>query len=313
MVRRAIGVVLILVGLTGLMICYFGAKAGRAFVDEVALSADDLSKTASSSLVTIEDSLEQARQTLTSVTQTIGQVRSTSSDLAMTIDDTQPTLDEMALLVGTDIPDTISDVQETIPNIAQTAKVVDDTLRLLSRLQVEQTVPLINYEISFGLGVDYNPEIPFDQAVEEVGRGLEPIAVASGNLEEDLQTAKSNMATLSQDLNVLAGNLDTLQDEVTEFRPLLDEYSTLAEDMQDGIASGRVRIDEQSMAVRRGIILAAVWLGLFQLMPLYFGLELAAGNRMVRQSDAANASGQSADATQNTAHDNVFRANVDDS
>jgi hypothetical protein len=295
------------------MICYFGAKAGRAFVDEVALSADDLSKTASSSLVTIEDSLEQARQTLTSVTQTIGQVRSTSSDLAMTIDDTQPTLDEMALLVGTDIPDTISDVQETIPNIAQTAKVVDDTLRLLSRLQVEQTVPLINYEISFGLGVDYNPEIPFDQAVEEVGRGLEPIAVASGNLEEDLQTAKSNMATLSQDLNVLAGNLDTLQDEVTEFRPLLDEYSTLAEDMQDGIASGRVRIDEQSMAVRRGIILAAVWLGLFQLMPLYFGLELAAGNRMVRQSDAANASGQSADATQNTAHDNVFRANVDDS
>jgi hypothetical protein len=295
------------------MICYFGAKAGRAFVDEVALSADDLSKTASSSLVTIEDSLEQARQTLTSVTQTIGQVRSTSSDLAMTIDDTQPTLDEMALLVGTDIPDTIGDVQDTIPNIAQTAKVVDDTLRLLSRLQVEQTVPLINYEISFGLGVDYNPEIPFDQAVEEVGRGLEPIAVASGNLEEDLQTAKSNMATLSQDLNVLAGNLDTLQDEVTEFRPLLDEYSTLAEDMQDGIASGRVRIDEQSMAVRRGIILAAVWLGLFQLMPLYFGLELAAGNRMVRQSDAANASGQSADATQNTAHDNVFRANVDDS
>jgi methyl-accepting chemotaxis protein len=282
MIRRAIGLVLIVVGVSGLAICYLGAKAGREVADNVANSADDMLRTASNTLDTVEQSLEQSRQTVAGINATIGELKNTTSNLALTVEDTQPTFDELALLVGEAIPGTISDLQETIPNIAQTAKVVDDTLRLLSRMRIEETVPIINYEISVGLGVDYNPAIPFDQAVEEVGRGLDPIASTSGNLESELLTTKANMAILSQDLGTLSTSLDELSGEVAAFRPLLDEYSSLVADMQEGIVDGRQQMAEQLTLIKQAVVVIAVWFGLFQLLPLYFGLELLMGNRMVR-------------------------------
>jgi methyl-accepting chemotaxis protein len=282
MIRRAIGLVLILTGLAGLVMCYLGARAGRDLVDSVSLTAEGILDKASTSLTTVEDSLEQSRQTIGGITETITAVQTTTNNLASTVDDTQPMLDELALLVGQDIPNTIKDVQDTIPNIAQTAKVVDDTLRLLSKLKVEQTIPLINYQISFGLGVEYDPEIPFDQAVEEVGRGLAPLAVTSGDLEGELKTTRTNMAQLSQDLEGLASGLERLNGETSQFRPLLDEYSTLVNDMQDEIARASGQLDDQLSLAKQVIVLAAVWLSLSQLLPIYIGIELLMGNRMVR-------------------------------
>jgi len=285
MIRKVMGLVLGLIGLTGLVMCYMGARAGREAVDTVSSSANQILEQASASLNTVEESLEQSRQTIGSITETISVVQTTSANLAQTVDDSQPMLDELALLVGQDIPNTIRDVQDTIPNIAQTAKVVDDTLRLLSKFQVRETIPLINYDINFGLGVEYDPEIPFDQAVEDVGRGLAPIAESSGGLESELQTAKTNMALLSEDLTGLAVELEQLNEEVHQFRPLLDEYSSLVNDMQDGIAHTSARLDDQGAAVKQAIILAAAWLGLSQLLPLYIGFELFMGNRMVRSTE----------------------------
>jgi hypothetical protein len=282
MLRRAIGLVLVLVGLTGLVICYLGARAGRDFVDGIALSAEGVLETAGASLNTIEESLEQSRQSISAITATIAAVRETTANLASTVDDTQPMLDDLALLLGQDIPNTIGDVQDAIPNVVQTARVVDDTLRLLSRLQVEETIPLIDYEISFGLGVEYDPEIPLDQAVEGVGSDLGPIAETSANLQGELQTAKVNMGLLSRDLTRLTVELGRLNQEVSQFRPLLDEYGTQLNDMRDGIGQGRERLDDQLSTAKQTIVLAAVWLALSQLLPLYIGVELLIGNRMVR-------------------------------
>jgi len=282
MFRRVIGLVFILVGVTGLAICYFGARAGSDLAENIAVSADEMLQTAGETLDTVEASLDQARAVVGETTVTIDQVSTTTANLALAIDDTQPTLDSLATLVGEDIPDTIGDVQETIPNIAQTAKVVDDTLRLLSKIRFEETIPIINYDISFGLGVEYDPEIPFDQAVEEVGRGLEPIATASSGLEQDLQTTAANMELLGQDLNGLVADLDNLSSEVGAIRPLLDEYSSLVNDTQSSIVEGRTQIQEQLTVVKKAVIVAAVWLAVFQLLPLYFGVELLSGNRMVR-------------------------------
>jgi uncharacterized phage infection (PIP) family protein YhgE len=281
MIRRVVGLLLILVAVSGLAMFYLGARGGRDLADNLARNADDVLETADSTLTTVGDSLEQSRQTIRSITLTVGAVQTTTVNLASTVDDTQPLLDELVVLVGQDIPGTIGDVQAAIPNIAQTAKVVDDTLTLLSKLQVEQTIPLVNYKISFGLGVEYDPEIPFDQAVEQVGVGLGPIALTSGNLESELETSKANMAVLHEDLTALAADLDQLNKEVGAFKPLLDEYTTLVDDMQDRVRQGRQRIDDQLSNAKQVITAAAIWLSLSQLLPLYFGLELLLGNRMV--------------------------------
>jgi ABC-type transporter Mla subunit MlaD len=282
MIRRAIGIILILVGVMGVAICYLGARSGLGLADGLVRSFDAALDSTSETLNTVEETIEQSRQMVDSINGTVEKVQTTTSDLSTTIDDTQPLLGELALLVGEAIPSTISDVQNAIPNIAQTAKVVDDTLRLLSKLQIEETVPIINYQISLGLGVDYDPEVAFDQAIEEVGRGLDPIALASGNLESELNTSSANMDVLSQDLRDLADELGEMNSQLAAFRPLLDEYSSLVREVQADITGGQERLSEQLATVKKAIIVVAVWLGLFQLLPIFFGLELALGNRMVR-------------------------------
>ncbi|UCG24199.1 MAG: hypothetical protein JSW55_19105 [Chloroflexota bacterium] len=288
MARRVIGFVLILIGLFGLVICVQGARMGRELADNLASQLDSALETAAETLDTVEATLEQSRQTVASVNATVGQVQSTTQNLSATVDDSGPMLGELALLVGESIPNTITDLQNTIPNIAQTAKVVDDTLRLLSRLRIEERVPIINYDISIGLGVDYDPEIPFDRAVEEVGSGLSPIAEASRNLEDELNTAGSNMDVLSQDLGDLAQSLGEMNADLAGFRPLLDEYSTLVADIEEGVSSAQAKLGGQVEAVKRSILLVAIWFGLFQLLPIYFGFELAMGNRMVPVADKSD-------------------------
>lgn len=288
MVRRVIGVVLILVGLSGLALCFAGARMGGELVDSLADSLDSALEGAAETLATVEATLEQSRQTVASVGATVEQVQTTTENLSATVDDSGPMLDELALLVGESIPDTVTDLQNTIPNIAQTAKVVDDTLRFLSKLKIEERVPIINYEISIGLGVDYDPEIPFDQAVEEVGRGLTPIAQASRNLDDELILAGANMEVLSQDLGELAQSLEEMNADLASFRPLLDEYSTLVSEVQEDITATQANLSGQVEAVKRGILLIALWFSLFQLLPIYFGFELAKGYRMVQAVDKSD-------------------------
>ena len=64
--------------------------------------------------------------------------------------------------------------------------------------------------------------------------------------------------------------------------PLLDEYSSLVSDIQEDIIATQAELSGQAEAVKRGILLVAIWLSLFQLLPIYFGFELAMGNRMVQ-------------------------------
>ncbi|HSG17883.1 MAG TPA: hypothetical protein VLE70_16380 [Anaerolineae bacterium] len=284
MVRRVIGGVLILVGLSGLVFSYVGARMGREVVDGVAVSLDSAVETAAETLDTVEATLEQSRQTIASVNATVAQVQTTTENLSTTVDDSGPMLDELALLVGESIPNTIVDLQNTIPNIAQTAKVVDDTLRLLSKLQIEERVPIINYQISIGLGVDYDPEIPFDRAVEEVGNGLTPIAETSLNLENELNATGANMDMLGQNLGDLAHSLGEMNADLAGFRPLLDEYSSLVSDIQEDLATAQAKLNGQVAAVKRGVLLVAIWFALFQLLPIYFGFELVMGNRMVQKA-----------------------------
>ena len=288
MVRKVIGIVLILVGVSGLVLCFVGAQMGRELADRLAASLDSAMETANETLDTAEAMLEQSKQTVDSINATVGQVQMTTENLAETVDDSGPMLDELALLVGESIPKTIANLQNTIPNIAQTAKVVDDTLRLLSRLKIEERVPIINYDISVGLGVDYDPEVPFNQAVEEVGSGLEPIAEASRNLEDELIIAGANIDVLVQDLGDLAQSLEEMNANLAGFRPLLDEYSSLVGDIGEDISSAQAALSGQVAAVKRGILLVAIWFGLFQLLPIYFGYELAVGNRMVQVADAVD-------------------------
>jgi len=232
----------------------------------------------SDSLNTVADTLLLTQQTVAQTGQTIGTVSDTTDSVAQMLIDTQPLLDDVSRVATVDVPDSLDAVQGTIPNLVAVAGAVDNTLERLSSFEFERTV--FGIPIGFDLGIDYDPEAPFDESVAQIGTSLEGVPDNLRGLQVHLDTTNDNLATISDNLQTLTADLAAIESSVEEVGPLLDEYIRLVEQIETNIALTRSDLDDQLQTVKTGIIILFVWFGLNQLVPLYLGADLITDGRL---------------------------------
>ena len=98
---------------------------------------------------------------------------------------------------------------------------------------------------------------------------------------------KQNLGQISSDLNRLAADIETLNDEVADLLPVLTSYQQLVTRAQDELRLTRARLDERWTRLKWGATLLFIWLGLTQLSAVYLGLELLTGRRPPSTSSGA--------------------------
>ena len=81
------------------------------------------------------------------------------------------------------------------------------------------------------------------------------------------------MQTLSEDLAKIEGSVE-------EVGPLLDDYISIVNQINDNITQTRANVSNQLQMVKTGIIILFVWFGLNQLVPLYLGADLITDGRL---------------------------------
>ena len=150
-------------------------------------------------------------------------------------------------------------------------------MRTLSAFNVSRTI--LGLPLSFDLGVDYDPEIPFDQSVEELGATLEGMPQKLRDLQQTIDTTQDNLQTISQDLSELGADLEGVQDNIDEAQPLIDDYITIVTDLADSARQSRLLLDRQMAQANLVLTVAMIWLALAQAAPLYLGWELVSGAR----------------------------------
>jgi len=247
-------------------------------VDALGESLDETLALTSESLNMVTDTLLLTQQTVAQTGQTIGTVSDTTESVAQMLIDTQPLLDDVSRVATVDVPDSLDAVQGTIPNLVAVAGAVDNTLETLSNFDFERTV--FGIPIGFDLGIDYDPEAPFDESVAQIGVSLEEVPDSLRGLQVHLDTTNDNLATISDNLQTLTADLAAIEDSVEEVGPLLDEYIRLVEQIDSNIALTRSDLDDQLQTVKTGIIILFVWFGLNQLVPLYLGADLITDGRL---------------------------------
>jgi uncharacterized phage infection (PIP) family protein YhgE len=177
-----------------------------------------------------------------------------------------------------DVPDSLDAVQDAVPNLVAVAGAVDNTLETLSRFDFQRTV--FGVPIGFDLGIDYDPEAPFDESVAQIGSSLEEVPDNLRGLQVHLDTANDNLAAISDNLQVLTENLAAIEGSVEEVGPLLDDYIGLVAQINENITQTRSELDGQMQTLKTGIIILFVWFGLNQLVPLYLGADLITDGRL---------------------------------
>lgn len=277
MFRRFLGLFMLLIGLGGIGIAVFAAQVGHQLVDRVATNIEDLLTQTSESLDLVSETLALAKSSIVDVNAVVDTAGTTADNLANTVSDTRPLLGQISTVATDQVPDSLETVQDAFPSLEQVAGVIDRTLVTLNSFRIDEQIFGLN--IQYDLGIDYEPEIPFDQSVRELGEGLEGIPESLRAMESYITVTSNNLETVSQDIRTLADDLDTVNGRLNEFDPLLDQYQVMVTDINDSTRQMRAQIQDESATLKRGITLAMVWLALAQIALLYLGWELVTGRR----------------------------------
>jgi methyl-accepting chemotaxis protein len=276
-VRRVLGLGMLLIGIFGLALGILGAIGSHVFLDDLFGALEKSLDSISQSLDTAEETLLLARTTVEQVNKGLDTVGSAAVNLSETMIQTRPLLGEISGIVSADLPDNIEAFQSALPGMAQSAAIIDDTLVALSNLRVEQEI--LGFPLNFDLGIDYAPEVPFEESINRVAESLEGLPARLRGLEAQIETADGNLETISEDIVTMSADLDAINGSIAAVTPLLDDYMQIVTDVRDLIDRTRTRLVDQLDTVKLVVTLLMIWLGLTQIAPLYLGWELVAGRR----------------------------------
>ena len=272
MLRRLAGFILLIVGVAGVAIAIGGFMVTDRVVDAVGTTLDSTFTVTSDSLGTVEDTLSLAQTTIGDVNASLDTVEETADSLAKTLSDTEPMLNQVTQIVSEDAPESIESVQSAIPNVAEVAGVIDDTLITLNNFKIEEE--FLGFELNYDLGIDYEPEEPFDETVTELGDSLDGLPEQLRSLEEGLADTSENLGTVSENITTIADDLNTINGRIAEVDPLMDDYIGLIGDINTTIEQTQTTVGLQLDTAKMVLKVVMVWLGLMQFAMLYLGWDL---------------------------------------
>ena len=277
MLRRILGLLILLIGISGVVIAVVGLNMSHQLLDSIGLQVNSGLQLTSEGLDNVNETLLLAKDTVADVNLSMNTIHTTTLDLAETMNETRPLIEQASVVTTEQVPDSIEAVQEAIPALTEVAGTIDNTLSTLSKFKIERQI--LGFDFNYDLGVDYDPEVRFDDAVVGIGDSLEGLPQSLRALAVYLNVANENLDTISTDIYLLSQDLQRLNDNIADLDPILDEYIRLITDLNDSLRGIRMQINGQVETAKNVATIAFIWLGLTQLLPLYFGYELLSGQR----------------------------------
>lgn len=281
-IRRALGLIMFLTGLTLLIVSLVAAYFADNVLDRFAAGVSRSVEVASASLDTARSTLELARDSIGDIDGGLATAVTATAGAARTLDESRPLIDNVATVTTQEVPEAIEGMQTALPNMIEVAAVIDKTLTTLSSVGIDQTIPLPfggSIPLRFDLGIDYNPTTPFDESLRVFEASLVGLPESLRGLEDDLAATNSNLASLSTDLQATSDNLATINARMSDLSGLFDQYALLVDDVAGLLEQIETQLGPRLELIRLLAIVILIALGLSQLAPIYLGWELLTGRR----------------------------------
>ncbi len=272
--RGIIGAVIVLVGLAGLASGMYGVvwlqKAAEDAERDIASGMDF----GIESLEVVSDTLQVLIQTVEDTALVFDSAVESSEQAADTLQEIQPGVQEMNAIVASDLPESIQAIQNTMPAVEQAAAAIDSTLRTLAGFQWSATIPVVNYELGFGLGVEYDPPVPLDESIQQVELALSELPAQLASIETSLADTERNLGESASSIAQLGESLQAVSADLEAASAVLEEYEDLIGRASNQVREVRRDIRQKVQGVRIVSSGVLIWLALSQIAPLYLGCTL---------------------------------------
>jgi septal ring factor EnvC (AmiA/AmiB activator) len=246
----ALGVVLALAGIT--LVWWSSGRIDRRV--ESAL------ETTGRTLAATDDLLAAADDTLERVgTQTVA-IEATVADLAVALEDTAGTARTFGRIAAVDAATAISETQVALQSVSQTARLVDDSLRVVSALP--------------GVGSRrYQPDVGLATSIGRVAESLEPIPSQLGQVDRELSRAATNIESIRSDVDVVAEQLGGAEASIDTARASISAYQDTVAYLERATATLQTDFSRYHRVVNVFLTLFLLWLVVAQIGLLTQGLE----------------------------------------
>lgn len=261
--KRLIGILAIIAAILGMTLSTVGAVLTLRAVDAVGKQVDGALALASDSLGSITQALTTLQDTVDEMMSSLLAVQDTIGHASTALKDTAPLIATTASL-GASVADSIEAFQENLPTLAGLASTVDLTLRALGR---------------FGLGA-YNPDSPLDQAVSDIGSSFDGVPLQLRKLADDTVPAGANVSNIGADLGRIAASVEAIGRTVSDIPELMGNFTQNLLQIKGQVDGLRTNLARALIALKVVLIIFFVWLGLSQLFPLYWGVEMVRAERI---------------------------------
>lgn len=255
---RLTGFILILGAILGLILSLSGLVllwASQATITlQISETLDTLDQTvqASTEMLSVMDhSLEQAETN-------IGLIETAIAGVSLTIENTAGTANSVGTMVGEDFTQVITDTQTTLDSVASSAKLIDDTLRIIS------AIPFI--------GARYQPDVPLQTTIGQVSDNIGDLTPSLTTIQTDLLATAESLGQIRSGLDELSASLNDIETNVASARSVLGQYTVLVNDLSEDISRLETSLPRWLRIISWGLTLGLIWLVIAQIGLLLQGL-----------------------------------------
>jgi len=284
-VRRLLGLVIIITALLGVGLSVAGIVLGHEALDRVGDRLDAGLDATSSTLDNLEQTLELSKDIVDQVVASMVTLEQAALDASKAIDDTRPMITDVSGLVTGDVADGLESVQETLAPVVDVAETVDDALRALSQFKIEQEI--LGVPIKIDPGIEYDPDVSLPRAVNGISDSLEGIPEKLRAMSGGVKAADENLEVIGEDLVLISGDIGEIRSSLAELPELIDGFQEDVINARAQVQDIQADLKDSWQLIKTGLIVFFVWLGLTQIAPLIWGVEMLRGRRMVAQDNRA--------------------------
>lgn len=263
-ITRLLGTMLIVAAIIGMVFSAAGIVALWRVHARALDALLDVTDIVQATLQATSDGLRVADASLARAADSVAALEVATDSVATTLDETVPLTRGASELVGDELPASIDAMQASLGAAESGARVMDDTLAILS-------------SIPFYPGEPYDPETSLGDGLAATAESMDGVKRSLVDMQASLDQVGDNLGAMEKTVQELAAAVGGIEQPMGDARAVVGQY----EDVVDALV---VQVATLAAALPRWIDLIAwflsgvlVWLGFTQVGLLLQGLEWTRG------------------------------------
>ena len=241
-IRRILGVLVMLAGLLGLLLSLAGLVMVWVAKPVVADYGGTTIGTLKESVVTSQEVMDVTEQALGATVDSVDELSDMLSTTGATVEETKPVLDKIDTIMSTTLPSTLKAATDSLYTAQEAAKVLESTLKSLDTFRFLLSATPMLGDLLPQTGEVYNPEKPLADSLGELAvslKGLPDTFVAmSGDLaatNDNLAAIQENLLSMSDSVKLISSSLSEYRTMVTQSKSSMDNLTSILTNIQGNL------------------------------------------------------------------------------